>query len=405
MNVARSLTLGLLLLFLCQNVVEAGSLRRWRLLWQTSNVNIRFDDETMEDLQAQYISSNSPATASLATEPAPLEIQSAIATPYVTTESNAGWNLAAMTAVAPQPMPQPVVAPPAPVYIAPAPAPAPAPTPAPIAPVYHPAHSENLAYDPLTKWSTAGQILPPAVESHTSSPYQYDAFVNLGDSGYASADKLTTGNARPWYESQVVHDLFGATPDANQRADFSATVLSRVEDTFRNSGVHVELTDDPNASAAHTLSVVSNTGFGAIPEAAGISTMGGDGFSFIDNMGHARSLDELQWAVARNIAHELMHTFDVEHLDGTGEFLDAPIASWETMIDPDTVFSQEAVAALASKDLRARFDTGASFYGAQMLTQPQAVPEPATILLWTAAAAGLGLYRWRNRNPASKLSV
>src|SRR5262249_51156614 len=132
----------------------------------------------------------------------------------------------------------------------------------------------------------------------------------------------------------------------------SATVLQRVEQTFQKSGVPVTLTTDPNVAAPHTLSVVSNTASPSSPDAVGITDVGNNGFSFIDKFGAANSVDELEWVVAHNVAHELMHAFGGEHHDTTGNYLDAAMSPWSVMADPNTVFSPASVNELLSLHFR-----------------------------------------------------
>src|SRR5262249_51245370 len=146
----------------------------------------------------------------------------------------------------------------------------------------------------------------PATVPVTSS---YDAVINLGNAPYAEADSLTTGNGQPWNTSPVVRQAFGGQPDAQQQADFTSTVVQRVEQTFQKSGLSVNLTTDPNAGASHMLSVVAGTSYTANPDAIGITDVGRNGFSFIDKLTYANSVDQLEWAVAHNVTHELMHAF------------------------------------------------------------------------------------------------
>jgi hypothetical protein len=101
--------------------------------------------------------------------------------------------------------------------------------------------------------------------SATTTPAPADAFLNLGSGPYPQASSLTAGNAQPWYDSPQVDKLFGGVPTAQQQSDFSNAILQRVEQTFQLAGVPVNLTTNPNAPAAHTLSVVSNTTNPTIP--------------------------------------------------------------------------------------------------------------------------------------------
>jgi hypothetical protein len=253
----------------------------------------------------------------------------------------------------------------------------------------------NPAAAPLVE-PTANYYASPV---HTS--YDYDAFVNFTGGSFAQAASLTTGSPMAWFESPVVRDLYGGTPSDQQQAEFTSVVMQRIDQTFRDSGVAASLTSDPGASAAHTLSVASNTSFAQNPDAIGITDMGNDGFSFIDKLAYANSVDQLQWAVAHNVAHELMHAFNVEHHDKTGQFLDAAVASWDMLIDPGTVFSAEAVQDLASQDFRSRFSLPGQ-YGAQglhlhatELLAPNPVPEPTTWLAWGLLASTASAYHRR----------
>ena len=197
------------------------------------------------------------------------------------------------------------------------PAPASMPTPAP-APAPAPAASPAPSNFNLASFGSA-----PAPQAPTS----YDAYVNLGSGPFPNAGSLTTGNPLPWYQSQAIVGLFGGSPTAQQRSDFDNTVLRRVEQTFQLSGVPVKLTDDPNAasSAAHTLSVVSNTVNPTSGSVIGMTYLGGNGFHYIDNAaGWAKSVDQLEWIVAHNVSHELMLAF------GVGENYDKPRATSST---------------------------------------------------------------------------
>lgn len=244
-----------------------------------------------------------------------------------------------------------------------------------------------------------GNYSPVSTPTPAPPSYAYDALINFGTAPYASAGVLTTGGAQAWYTSPVVQSLFGGTPDAQQQADFTTTVLQRVEQTFQNSGVSVAVTTNGADSAAHTLSVVSGTSYGQGADAIGITDMGNDGFSFIDKLSYAQNVDQLEWAVAHNVAHELMHAFGVEHHDTTGGYLDSAVASWEMLIDPRTVFGTEAVADLLKQDFKTRFAgrgngaQGLSAAGTGMLA-PSPVPEPTTWALWgLAGTLGMVLHR------------
>jgi len=219
-----------------------------------------------------------------------------------------------------------------------------------------------------------------------------DAFINFGNGPFASADKLTSGNAQPWYLSPAVTQLLGGVPNAQQRADFTNTVLQRVEQTYQLSGVPVQLTTDPNTPAAHSVSVVSGTGSPLNSLYAGVTQEGGNGFSFIDKFAGAQSLDQLEWVVAHNIAHELMHAFGGEHHDTTGTYLDSATTPWSVMADPNARFSPAEVQDLLSHDFTQTTDSSGAD-GQLVSGLPMAAPEPASIAAWTLLGAGLALVR------------
>ncbi len=209
---------------------------------------------------------------------------------------------------------------------------------------------------------------------------------------------MTRGGAQPWYLSPVVTDVFGGQPTVDQQADFSRQVLERVEHTYLLSGLSPALTLDPTVPTSHTLSVVSNTSYGANPMAIGITDVGGSGFSFIDKLGGAKTVDQLSWAVAHNVAHELLHAWGMgDHPDKTGAYLDSATASWSLLLDPNATFSPAAIQAFLAGDseLAQRYGTGAA---AQLLAgvgaiSPQPVPEPATLAFWSCAAIAVAFQR------------
>jgi hypothetical protein len=231
-----------------------------------------------------------------------------------------------------------------------------------------------------------------------TAPGTYDAFINLGTGPYPDASNLTGGGPLPWYDSQAVLTLFGGQITAQDRANFTAAVLQRVEQTFSQSGVSVTLTADPNAPAAHTLSVVSNTlsSEGAV---LGLTNVGGNGFDFIDQAAKAsQSVDQLEWIVAHNISHELMLAFGVpENYDHSGNYIDARDANLSMMLNPSATFSTGASQALLSQNFLDSNSTPRTT-GAQVV-EAQAVPEPATLAAWGAVLGGLVVARSR-RNRA-----
>lgn len=231
-----------------------------------------------------------------------------------------------------------------------------------------------------------------------------DAFLNFGTAPYAEQSVLTVGVAKPWYTSAAVANVFGRTPTVQEQQDFIEGVSSNVQQTFEQSGLTgshaVSLTTDPGAGAHHGLSVVSGLSYGANPSAIGISDVGANGFSFIDKLSYAKTPQELEWAVAHNVAHELMHAFGVgEHLDQTGNYLDAATADWEMLIDPKATLSPAAVDAIVTHsvgrfgDLSLQVGRGVMVEGEQEILAP--VPEPTTIAVWGLAATALLLHQRR----------
>ena len=125
-------------------------------------------------------------------------------------------------------------------------------------------------------------IVAPAALADPIAPV--DAFINLGAGPYPEESTITTGNAQPWYDSSQIARFFGGQPTAAQQASFDSTVLQRVQQAFSQSGVPITLTDDPSVAAAHTLSLVSNTASRSLSAAIGMTDVGNNGFSFIDQI-------------------------------------------------------------------------------------------------------------------------
>jgi hypothetical protein len=218
---------------------------------------------------------------------------------------------------------------------------------------------------------------------------------------------LTTGNPQAWYTSPSVVSAFGGVPSATQQTTFTQSVLADIQHTFQISGLNISLTTDPTVPALHTMSVVSGATYPSNPDAIGITTVGADGYSFIDKLAYATTPDQLAWAVAHNLSHELMHALGVaNHPDTTGNYLDAATATWSMLIDPNTKFSPAAVQLLSQLLATAGTSTGTGSSpgaqllkgmgvdGAQILDTP--VPEPSTIALWTLVSlVGLAVRRHR----------
>lgn len=289
------------------------------------------------------------------------------------------------------------------------------------APVSAPAASRYASADSSNAFSISS-ISPAA----SGSAPAVDAFVNFGSGPYPGESWLTTGNARPWTESPVVSRVFGGTPSADQQQSFISDVVGRVEQIYHNQGIPLTLTTDPGTSASRTESVVSGTSYTGNSGAIGIASMGSSGFTFVDKFDPVTSLDELKKALSYNIAHELMHTFGVDHLDKSGNYLDAATASWDNLTKDGLLFSPEAVAALKNRGLGGNLP--ASGIGAELAfgrddhghecqhhypaaqlcplcemgttatpraaaIVPAPVPEPSTILVWVGLVGAFGATR------------
>jgi hypothetical protein len=240
---------------------------------------------------------------------------------------------------------------------------------------------------PVTQVAAEVMTPPPVASSSSSSSSSpagsYDGFVNLGAGPFPNAGTITTGNAQSWYQSAAITGFFGGQPTAQQQTAFANTVMQRVEQTFQLSGVPVTLTDNPNATAAHTLSLVSNTAAQLLPPAIGMTYIGGNGFSFIDQEAKsAQSLDQLEWIVAHNLSHELMLAFGVgENYDQSGNFVDARNANLSMMLNPSATFSTAAAQALNQALQAANSTSSAPAQFAQTI-DPKPVPEPQAVAIW-----------------------
>lgn len=226
-----------------------------------------------------------------------------------------------------------------------------------------------------------------------------DAFLNMGTGPYAAASAVTSGGGQAWWTSPQIVGLFGGVPNDQARGLFVESVRDRVLQTFNGSGIPLNLTTDPGAPAAHSLSVVSGTVSPLLPTAVGMTVIGGDGFTFIDQAAKSASnVDQLSWIVAHNVAHELMLAFGVPEVnDTTGNFIDARNANWAMMTNPNARFSDSAVRDLLARDFKARGDMLGL---APQLIEPAPVPEPATIALWGLAGAIALVQVRRNRRAA-----
>jgi hypothetical protein len=222
----------------------------------------------------------------------------------------------------------------------------------------------------------------------TPSHGMVDAFLNFGSGPYAESSDLTTGGAQQWFLSPQVDKLFGGTPNTQQQQAFVSSVTQRVEQTFQLSGVPVTLSTDPSTPAAHVMSIVSGTSSAFTPNAIGETDIGRSGFNFIDQIASsAQNVDQLQWILAHNIAHELMLAFGVPEVhDQTGTYIDSTKANIGMMLSPNATFSPGAAQDLLSKNFLSSVPMSGT-------AQPQLIdsvstPEPATLAVWGLVAAG-----------------
>jgi hypothetical protein len=241
--------------------------------------------------------------------------------------------------------------------------------------------------------ATSAQSWSSLTAPAAPSVFSVNAFVNMGSGPYPDAATITTGNAQPWYDSPQVVGFFGGPPSASQQAAFTSTVMARVDTAFALSGVPVTLTDNPNVTAAHAVSLVSGSTAQLNPGAIGMTEIGGNGFSFIDQEAKtASSLDRLEWLVAHNVAHELMLAFGVgESYDQSGHYLEARNADPAMMFSAAATFSPSASQAL-NQALANTPVNPSSAQGAQVIA-PQPVPEAGALALW-AALMLVALLRW-----------
>lgn len=242
----------------------------------------------------------------------------------------------------------------------------------------------------------------PAASSTPTSTVA-DAYLNFDATKLPEAAQLTVGNAAPWYASPAVIKAFGGSqPSADQQAQFISDVKNDVLKTYSLAGMSPIITTDPNVAANHTISIASGLSYAANPNAIGITDVGHNGFGFIDKLNFASDEQSLAWAVAHNISHELMHAFGLSyHPDQTGQYIDAPSATWDLLTNPNTTFSQAAASALTSPS-----SSDLGVYGAPPTASAQTLnldgdleiintPEPATVAAWTLVLAGAAAYRRR----------
>ena len=281
-------------------------------------------------------------------------------------------------------------------------APSPAPTPT-LNATFSASNASTLAPAPLA-WTVADPTAntfnaatalaaPPSPSPSSSTGGAYDAFINFGTGNLPELSQLTVGSAQPWYDSPSVTKLFnGQAPNAAQQAQFTTDVLNDVKQTFALAGLSPKLTIDPTATANHTISVVSGVSYGPNAEAIGITDVGRNGFGFIDKLSYANTVTDLEWAVAHNVAHELMHAFGVAiHPDQTGTYVDAATATWSVLTDPNSTFSPAAASLIQATNFGAANASGA--LGTELMVDGDQeilaapVPEPAAVAAWSLVVA------------------
>ncbi len=248
---------------------------------------------------------------------------------------------------------------------------------------------------------------PPS--SPPTAPTVADAFINFGAGPYPEASSLIAGNPQPFFTSPTFTHLFGSGgPTSADISNFENEVLATIQQTYNRAGLSIDLTTDPKALAAHTMSVVSGASWTGNANAIGITDVGHDGFSFIDKFSPATSVDQLATAIGHNLSHELMHAFGIaNHPEQSGPFVDAAASTFQTLADPSTSFSPVAGQLLSTLDFQA---VGTSVTaGTQnvdgnqiLLSDPTPVPEPSTVVLWGLAG---GLIIARRRRAAACNSV
>ncbi len=236
-----------------------------------------------------------------------------------------------------------------------------------------------------------------------------DAFINFGNGPYPEASSLTTGNSVAFFNSPAFRSFFGGNgPSIDDVGRFETEVLATIRATYNNAGLPIHLTINPYAPAAHTLSVVSGSSYPGAPGAIGITDVGNNGFSFIDKLAGAPTVDQLAVAVGHNLSHELMHAFGVgNHPEQSGPFVDAASSTLSTLADPSSGFSPAAASLLSTLNFQAvgqaaslAIASGAQrIDGDQMLLGQATVPEPSTVATWLLAC-GLLAARRRVRKSA-----
>ncbi len=248
----------------------------------------------------------------------------------------------------------------------------------------------------------AAQDLSTSTPVPAPSPSTADAFLNFGSAPYSEQSVLTVGTAQPWYDSPAVTQAYGHIPTTAEQASFTSEVLHDVQTTYALAGLNPVVTTDPTIPASHTISIVSGLSYAPNPNAIGITDVGHDGFGFIDKLSYATNPDQLAWAVAHNVSHELMHAFGVAiHADQTGSYLDAASATWNLLTDPTSTFSPAAIKLITATNFGPSVTSSATgqITGLMQIDGDQeilAVPEPSTLAAWSFVALGAFVFRRRH---------
>ncbi|WP_435005893.1 hypothetical protein P12x_003642 [Tundrisphaera lichenicola] len=263
-----------------------------------------------------------------------------------------------------------------------------------------PSQPAPVQWQPLAPTSQPAPI--PVASTPPAAPDRADAYINFGNSTFADASTLTTGNPQSFLNSPVFSQFYGpGGPTSQDVANFESQVVSTVQKTYNDAGLPIHLTTDPNAPAAHTLSVVSNASNPDNPGAIGITTVGGNGYTFLDKFGYASNPSQLATAVGHNVAHELMHAFGLaNHPETGGPYVDAATATFTSLADPNTTFSPAAASLLSTLDFQSTGESISSgsqiIDGAQTLVPDASpVPEPSTVAIWALAGITVIAHRWR----------